>query len=85
MTNKTLFTAVEVEMRNARTAINSAGAYMNMLKDVVDELEKSIGMEVPLSLSCDNPITDLMVKTESGEYEKLRAVNKRLKEHLKLL
>jgi hypothetical protein len=33
MINKTLFDAVEGELRNARLAINNAGAYMNMLKN----------------------------------------------------
>jgi hypothetical protein len=85
MTNKTLFDAVEAELRNARTAINSAGTYMDMIKDTVDRLEKSTGMEAPLSLSSGKPFADSMVKTESERYEKLDTVSKRLKEHSNLL
>jgi hypothetical protein len=42
MTNKTLFDAVEGELRNARTAINNAGAYMNMLKNATDSMDVDV-------------------------------------------
>jgi hypothetical protein len=100
-TAKTLFDAVEAELRNARTAINNAGAYMDMAKDAVNEMEKSTGMEAPLSLSSGKSVTDLLVKTETGEYGiplaidsenatlingfEIRSVNNELKEYLRLL
>jgi hypothetical protein len=68
MENKTLFDAVEGELRNARTAINTAGAYMDMLKNATNSMD-----------------ADVIVKTESEKYEKLIAVNKRLREHSNLL
>jgi hypothetical protein len=71
MTNKTLFTAVEAELRNARAAINNADAYMNMLKNAMDSMVKATGIEASLS--------------ESEKYEKLIAVSKKLKEHSNLL
>jgi hypothetical protein len=98
---KTLFDAVEAELRNARAAINNAGAYMDMLKKAVDSMAKASGIEAPLSVSSGESVTDAIVKTESGEYGiplavdledetliygfKIRGVNKRLEEHLKLL
>jgi hypothetical protein len=77
MTNKTLFDAVEAELENARTAISNVGAYMNMLKNAVDEMEKSAGMEAPLSLKSKNNSTvyGLPLKNIKGE----------LKAELKLL
>jgi hypothetical protein len=90
--SKTLFDAVEAEMRNARAAINNAGAHLNMLKDAVKETYNSAGMEAPLSV---------LVKTENGEYGipiaidsedesmihmlRLKDVSKKLREHQKLL
>jgi hypothetical protein len=50
MPSKTLFDTLEGELRNARAALNNAGAYMNFIKDAVNEIENSTGMELPLSL-----------------------------------
>jgi hypothetical protein len=67
--SKTLFDAVEVELRNARAAINSAGAYMDMIKKTVDEIEKSTGMEAPLSLKNENEYVafGFAQKAQNGE------------------
>lgn len=53
MTNKTLFDAVEGELRNARAALNTAGAYIDMLRTVIDtivEMEEGEYL-IPLSLN----------------------------------
>jgi hypothetical protein len=49
-TNKTLFDAVDAELRNARAALNNAGAYMDMIKDAVMEIENPSVIEESLSL-----------------------------------
>lgn len=63
-----LFDAVEAEMRNARTAINNAGIYMDRIKDAVNGIEKPSRIEASLPVSSGDIFLDLMVKTESGEY-----------------
>jgi hypothetical protein len=99
--SKTLFDAVEAELRNARAAISNADIYLDMLKDAVDEMEKSTGMEAPLSISAGKDVTDSIVKTETGEYViplaiesedetmiygfKISGINKELEKFLKSL
>jgi hypothetical protein len=53
MTNKTLFDAVEAELRNARAALSNAGGYLDMLEDAMEAMIKTENGEYMLPVAVD--------------------------------
>jgi hypothetical protein len=53
MINKTLFTAVEAELRNARAALSNAGGYLDILEDVMEAMIKTENWEYMIPVAVD--------------------------------
>jgi hypothetical protein len=71
MTNKTLFTAVEAELRNARAALSNAGRYLDILEDVMDAMVKTENGEymIPVAVDGDDSSIVFGLRTTSVNEE----------------
>jgi hypothetical protein len=56
MSNKTLFNAIEAELRNARAALNNAGRYLDAIRVAMDTIVASEAGEgfIPLGLDTED-------------------------------
>jgi hypothetical protein len=78
MTNKTLFTAVEAELRNGRAALSNAGRYLDILKDAMEATAKTENKEYMIPVAVDGNDAPIVFGLRTT------SVNKEIEAYLRL-